>query len=160
MSSIGSVESEVVPKTNKRITAYIENGCHVCEKYFSNASSLIKHMRNFHSIDLTPRKTGKNRPQSPKYEFRTKKQPFRRTLLGCPSCWFYCPLDFKRIGEHIRDFHLDIENEDTEDPIDENEADYDDQVYYDESPLDSNAAKADIFAAMDALTSKFKTLFK
>lgn len=157
-----SDEDVMVSQVNTKITACVDHGCYACEKYYANASSLRNHMQLFHAIELPPRKTGTRRPRNVKYEWKTKKQFHRRTLMGCPSCWFYCPLNFRRIAQHIKEFHLDPDNEGIEDPsIDEDEANFDDEnMVQNQNPLDITAAKADIFAAIEALTGKFNSLFK
>lgn len=149
----------VVRDLNPKITAYVESGCYVCQKYFANASSLRTHMRLFHATELPGRQAGKCRPYNLKYVWRSKKQPHRRTLMGCPSCWFYCPLSFTRIGKHIAEFHLDPDNEGTEDSIDEDESHFDDENSQ-FSAMDSPAVTANIYAAMESLTGKFNSLFR
>ncbi|KAG2208765.1 hypothetical protein INT47_007864 [Mucor saturninus] len=148
--------STMVPEVNPRITAYVESGCYVCQKYFANASSLRTHLRVFHSTELPARQAGRSRPHNVKYVWRSKKQPHRRTLMGCPSCWFYCPLSFTRMSIHVQECHMDPDHEGSEDPIDEDESYFDDENFLHAS-VDSTAS---IYAAMESLTGKFSSLFK
>jgi Pyruvate/2-oxoacid:ferredoxin oxidoreductase delta subunit len=105
--------------SNPRITAYVDNACYECGKSYSSAAVLIKHMKDQHSIELKPRAPGPNRPASTKYNFINKRSYHRRTLFGCPSCWYHCPQNYNFLREHIADHHLAEDAVGFEDPVSE-----------------------------------------
>ena len=88
----GNASSDTAaPQTNVLISAYVDHRCPKCDRSFTTAATLIKHYSTIHELELTPTGVGRHRPRSCKYDFVDKHRKHRRTLLGCPSCWFYCP---------------------------------------------------------------------
>lgn len=113
---------------NPRVTAYVDNPCYECDKLYSSPAVLIKHMKKQHDIILESRKGSYNRPASVKWIFVPNEKPYRRTLYGCPSCWFHCDEDMDKIKKHITEIHLDETNElNSEEPDDDIEYSDDDE---------------------------------
>ncbi|KAI9350371.1 hypothetical protein BD770DRAFT_429643 [Pilaira anomala] len=140
---------------NNKIPAFVDNPCYICETYFSQPASLIKHMKNSHNVDLEPRIQGHKRPQSTKYVFRNVKGKQCRNMMGCPSCWFYCNYnDFERMQDHIEDIHLCEDGPDSEDPV-EFDDDEDYRPINNEKKLEDN----ELSAAINLLSDRLKALF-
>lgn len=147
-------ERVVVSKTNELVPAYVDNPCYICNKCFSSPGALISHMDTIHNIALPPRVRSKGRPRSTKHRFVTKGNSYRRTLFGCPSCWFHCPKDYGRLETHIKDAHLDEDGLGFEEPEDE-EGDLFDCG---EEPKDSQSTATYMIAQLDELSARLKNI--
>lgn len=115
-------------------------------------------MMKAHQIQLHPRLQSKSRPPSTKYEFaKVKSVPHQRIFYGCPSCWFYCPQDMKRLAKHIRNTHLIDVEDGYETPVDEeNDSDEYEPAKLYRDPV----VEKEIFEKIVDITNGFKKLFR
>lgn len=147
-------EKVVVSKTNELIPAYVDNPCYICNKCYSSPGALISHLDTIHNISLPSRVKSKGRPRSTKYRFVTKSGRYRRTLFGCPSCWFHCPKDYRRLEAHIKDAHLDEDGLGFEQPEDEEGDLFDGE----EDTRDSHSTATYMIAQLDELSARLKNI--
>lgn len=125
--------------------------CHICkysETGYSKATTMLRHIRDIHGIDLPHRRTGIRRPANPRFNYQTNMEiEYDDTHLACPSCWYHTE-DIDELREHIAENHDSIVVETK--PF----------VYEGDNPLYERKAVNIIFEQINDISNMFKNVLR
>lgn len=95
--------------SSKNLTLRLVYPCHICKNTnsgYGKASTMLKHVRDVHGIDLPSRRIGIRRPANSVFNYQTDTQQGDEyeTHLACPSCWYHTE-NIHNLKTHIEEKH-------------------------------------------------------
>ncbi|CEP19633.1 hypothetical protein [Parasitella parasitica] len=131
----------------------LENLCPECNTTFSAPTALLNHLRAYHSIIVTARTPGRNRPSNSDYLYVKNKDTETRHS-ACPCCWAHFPIDnIEELKAHIRNDHLENGARETSEEYSEYEV-FEEHASPSSNDLDGNTRETDIQDEVTLLNEK------
>jgi hypothetical protein len=89
-----------------KIKVHFINPCYECHVTLSNPSTVLKHLKNDHGIEIDGRQPIQKRPTSKAYTYQKDYTNDCVIHFACPSCWFHCSEDFDIFSRHVIENHV------------------------------------------------------